>query len=83
MLPGEPCRMVVKACHRGTGQVRLFPALISRGQDSPAQLGDAEILTTVTVTGDDAGGCLPPGEPFTLWRGGHIGDGVITRRLFA
>jgi hypothetical protein len=36
----------------------------------------------VTVPGDDAGDYLAAGEGFALWRGGDVGQGVVTRRVF-
>ena len=40
------------------------------------------VIVTVTVLRDDTGDCLAPGEDFILWRGGDIGRGVVTRRVF-
>jgi hypothetical protein len=79
VLPGPPCRMVVQAHHHETGHSRLFPALVSSSEETP--VGN-EVVASVVVTGDDAPDWLAPGDPFTLWREGPAGNGVITRRLF-
>jgi hypothetical protein len=79
-LPGPPHRMVVRARHHDTGESRLFPALVSTSEEN--RPGDAQILATLVVTGDNAPDWLSPGDAFTLWREGPAGNGVITRRLF-
>lgn len=79
-LPGSPCRMVVRARHHETHQSRMFSALLSTSEES--QLGKSEIVASLVVIGDDAPDWLAPGDPFTLWREGPAGNGVITRRLF-
>lgn len=73
-------RVVVRAQHRQTHASRMFSALVTQGGDSPP--GDAERVVTMVVLGDDTGDYLAPGEDFVLWRGGEIGHGVITRRIF-
>jgi hypothetical protein len=80
-------RVVVRAQHRETHASRLFSALISQGGESLSQggespSGDSKRVVTITVLGDDTGDYLAPGEDFVLWRGGEIGHGVITRRIF-
>ena len=75
-----PCRMVVRAENHETHATRLYSALVSAIEDRVP--GDPHVIVTVTVLGDDAGGCLAAGEDFTLWRGGDIGQGVVTRRVF-
>jgi hypothetical protein len=80
VLPGPTCRMVVRARHRETGSARMFSALVSC-DDNPVATGSA-IGATVIVLGDDAGDYLAPGERFVLWRGGDLGSGVVTRRIF-
>lgn len=79
-LPGPVCRMVVEAHHCETGSGKLFPALVTKEQASPS--ADSKLLVTLQVAGDDAPEYLAPGQSFGLWREGHAGDGVVTRRLF-
>jgi hypothetical protein len=79
-LPGPTSRMVVRTEDHRTHATRLFNALVSASSD--AVPGDAHVIVTVTVLGDDAGECLAAGEDFTLWRGHDIGRGVVTRRVF-
>jgi hypothetical protein len=73
-------RVVVRAQHRETHTSRLFSALVSQGGESLP--GDSDRVVTMVVLGDDTGDYLAPGEDFVLWRGGEIGHGVITRRIF-
>jgi hypothetical protein len=80
---GEPeltGRMVVRAQHRDTHVSRLFSALITQGGESLP--GDSARMVTMVVLGDDADDYLAPGEGFVLWRGGEVGHGMITRRIF-
>jgi hypothetical protein len=79
-LPGPACRMVVRARHHETHAGKLFSALVAVGSDLGP--GDSHVIVTVTVLGDDAHDYLAAGEEFTLWRGGDIGCGVVTRRIF-
>jgi len=79
-LPGAACRAVVRAEDQQTHATRLYSALVSAIEDRVP--GDAHVIVTVTVLGDDAGDCLATGEDFTLWRGQDIGRGVVTRRVF-
>jgi hypothetical protein len=37
---------------------------------------------TIVVLGDDVADYLGPGESFALWRGGDVGRGTVTRRVF-
>jgi hypothetical protein len=81
LLPEPVCRLVVRAAQPGSDASRLFSALVSPGQDTVP--GDEwHVVLTVTVLGDGAAECLAAGSDFTLWRGGDIGRGVVTRRVF-
>lgn len=80
VMPGPTCRMIVRAHDRKTGRGKMFSALVTSDQD-PA-LGESQILVTLRVAGDEVGDCLAPGESFSLWREGPVGNGVVTRRLF-
>lgn len=79
-LPGPACRMVVRARHHETHAGKLFSALVAASNDRVP--GDSHVIVTVTVLGDDARDYLAAGEEFTLWRGGDVGRGVVTRRIF-
>ena len=81
VLPGPVCRLVVRATQPGSDASRLFSALVSPGQDTVAA-DNRHVVLTVTVLGDGAAECLAAGSDFTLWRGGDIGRGVVTRRVF-
>ncbi len=39
-------------------------------------------MVTVTVTDDEAGEFFEAGQRFTLWSGGDVGHGTISRRVF-
>jgi hypothetical protein len=39
-------------------------------------------VVTITVTGDEAAACLGAGQRFTLWSGGDVGQGIISRRAW-
>jgi hypothetical protein len=79
-LPGPACRMVVRARHHETHAGKLFSALVAASSDRMP--GGGCVIVTVTVLGDDARDYLAAGAEFTLWRGGDIGHGVVTRRVF-
>jgi hypothetical protein len=78
--PSLTGRVVVRAQHRETHTSRLFSALVTQGGESLP--GGSDRVVTMVVLGDDTGDYLAPGEDFVLWRGGEIGHGVITRRIF-
>ncbi len=80
VLPGPACRAVVRAENHQTHATRLYSALVNTIEDRVP--GDPHVIVTVTVLGDDTGDCLAAGEDFILWRGGDIGQGVVTRRVF-
>ena len=63
------------------GAGRYFPAALCRDDETPLQPGDhAEVSVAVA---DDQPGCFfQAGQRFTVWAGGDIGHGVISRRLF-
>jgi hypothetical protein len=80
-LPGPACRAVVRARNHETHSSKLFSALVTTGDDSPPS-GSSSLTVTVVVLGDDAGDYLAPGDHFVLWRGGDVGRGRVTRRMF-
>jgi hypothetical protein len=81
LMAGSGSRMVVRAQHRKTHASRFFSALVSASADGWPPL-DSQVTVTMVVLGDDTGDYLAPGEDFSLWRGGEVGHGVITRRIF-
>lgn len=60
----------------------MFGALVDAGQGEPFRPADHSVQLTMTVSGDDVGDYLEPGDTFVLWRGRDIGRGVISRQLF-
>lgn len=81
-LPATGGRVVVRAHHHDTQQDKMFGALVDAVHGEPFRPADHSIQLTMTVSGDDAGDYLEPGDTFVLWRGHDIGQGVISRRLF-
>jgi hypothetical protein len=81
-LPAAGGRVVVRAPHHDTHQDKMFGALVDAGQGEPFRPADHSIQLTMTVSGDDVGDYLEPGDTFVLWRGRDIGRGVISRQLF-
>ena len=93
-LPSRPSRppaqhylnhthaLMVQAPRLGSpGGTRIFPAEICWDDDEPLYPGDhAEV--TITVTDDEAPEFLAGGQRITLWAGGDVGHGTITRRIF-
>jgi hypothetical protein len=81
-LPAAGGRVVVRAHHHETHRDKMFGALVDTVQGEPLRPAGHSIQLTMTVSGDDAGEYLEPGDTFVLWRGHDIGQGVISRRLF-
>ena len=66
---------------RSPGGTRIFPAEICWDDEVPLYPGDhAEV--TITVIDDEAQEFLDGGQRITLWAGGNVGHGTITRRVF-
>lgn len=66
---------------RTPAALRIFPAEICWDDETPLYPGDrAEV--TITVTDAEAPDFLDAGQRFTLWSGGDVGHGTITRRVF-
>jgi len=73
--------MVQAARLRSPGGTRIFPAEICWDNEQPLHPGDhAEV--TITVIDDEAPEYLDGGQRITLWAGGDVGHGTITRRVF-
>lgn len=82
MPPGQMRRMVVRGEHHQTHGSHIFSALVTNNGDASAWLGEDHVIVTVVLIGDEPRECFAVGDPFALWRGGEIGHGVVTRRLF-
>ena len=66
---------------RNAGHTRYFPAELCWDSGRPLHPGDrAEV--TITVTDDEARAFFAAGQRFTLWSGGDVGHGTISRRVF-
>lgn len=73
--------MVLAPRLRSPGGTRIFPAEICWDDEGPLYPGDhAEV--TITVSDDEAPEFLDGGQRITLWAGGDVGHGTITRRVF-
>jgi hypothetical protein len=79
--PGNTCRVTVRAHHHRTHSGKFFSALAAIPATSSPAGGDRSVQMTLTVLGDDVPDYLDAGDAVALWRGGDIGQGVITRRL--
>lgn len=66
---------------RNAGSTRHFPAEICWDSEQPLHPGDHAVVT-IAVTDDDANGFFAAGQHFTLWSGGDVGHGVISRRVY-
>jgi hypothetical protein len=66
---------------RQAGSTRYFPSEISWDGEQPLRRGDSCVVT-VTVTDDEAGEYLGAGQRFTLWSGGEVGYGTISRKVY-
>jgi hypothetical protein len=79
---GGPHGVMVHACPPGKpGCDRYFPAAVCRDDETPLRPGEHAVVT-ITLADDQAGGFFGPGQHFTVWAGGDVGHGVITRRVF-
>ena len=66
---------------RQAGSTRTFTTEISWDGEEPLHRGDS-CVATVTVTDDEAGEYLGAGQRFTLWSGGEVGYGTISRKVY-
>ncbi len=74
-------RMVLRAENSETHRSQIFSALVDGEDDGPFRSGSPQIMVTLRVVGDDIADYLAIGSHFSLWSGGDVGRGVITRRL--
>jgi len=66
---------------RQAGATRYFTTEISWDGEEPLRRGDSCVVT-VTVTDDEVGQYLGAGQRFTLWSGGEVGYGTISRKVY-
>ncbi|HEX6449551.1 MAG TPA: hypothetical protein VF060_08820 [Trebonia sp.] len=64
------------------GFYRSFSAELAWDDDVPLHPGERHVIT-VTLTDDDAPVFFWAGQRFTLWSGGEVGHGTISRRVFS
>jgi hypothetical protein len=74
-------RMVLRAQNSETHRSQVFSALVDGEDDGPFREGSSQVMVTLRVVGDDIADYLGIGSHFSLWLGGDIGRGVVTRRL--
>src|SRR5262245_5440689 len=60
------------------GYYRSFVAELCWDEETPLHPGDRHVVT-VTLTDDEAPVFFRPGRRFTLWSGGVVGHGTISR----
>lgn len=78
---GAHAVMVHASSRSRPGCDRYFPAALCRDDEQPLKPGHRAVVT-ITLTDDEAMNYLAPGQPFTLWTGGEVGHGIISRRVF-
>ena len=66
---------------RQAGSTRYFPSEISWDGEQPLRRGESCVVT-VTVTDDEVSEYLGGGQRFTLWSGGEVGFGTISRKVY-
>jgi len=74
-------RMVLRAESSETHRTQIFSALVDREDDGPFRPGKPQVMVILRVIGDDVSDYLDIGSHFSLWSGGDVGQGVVTRRL--
>jgi hypothetical protein len=74
-------RMVLRAESGETHRTQVFSALVDGDDGGPFRPGKPQVVVTLRVVGDDVSDYLAIGSHFSLWLGGDIGQGVVTRRL--
>ena len=66
---------------RQAGSTRDFTSEICWDGEQPLRRGDSCVVT-VTVADDEVGEYLGAGQRFTLWSGGEVGFGTISRMSY-
>jgi hypothetical protein len=80
--PGGMQRIVLRGQHHRKHCSQVFSALISNSGDDCAWLPQDHLIVTIQLVGDELREYFDVGDPFSLWLGGDIGRGIVTRRLF-
>jgi hypothetical protein len=73
--------IVARPLRADTGAARPLPAEIWWDGDEPLRPGDHAAVTAM-VSDEQADAFLGPGQRFTLWSGGVVGHGTVSRRVF-
>jgi len=81
-LGAAPRRMVLRGWSDETGRSQLFTVLVTCDDEGPYRPGSPRAEVTLRVIGDDIPDYLDIGRNFSLWFGGDVGEGVVTRRLY-
>jgi hypothetical protein len=80
--PNHTRTLVVRVpSFRVPGHSWFFPAEICWDSGQALHPGDHAVVT-IAVANDGAGELLDAGRHFALWRGGDVGSGVISRRVY-
>jgi hypothetical protein len=74
-------RMVLRVENSETHRTQVFSALVDSADEGSFGPGKPQVMVTLRVVGDDVSDYLDIGSHFSLWNGGDIGQGVVTRRL--
>jgi hypothetical protein len=74
-------RMVLRCQNHETHRGQVFRVLVAADGDTLARRGSPQVMVTMNVLGDDVCECLEIGSRFSLWNGGDVGQGIVTRRL--
>jgi len=74
-------RMVLRAENSETHRTQVFSALVDGDDGGPFHPGKPQVVVTLRVIGDDVPDYFDIGSHFSLWLGGDLGQGVVTRRL--
>lgn len=83
LLPGQRCRMVVRAENHDTHLTHFFNALVANAGEGSGWLGDDHAIVTVSVAVEEQPEeYFAVGDHFALWLAGDVADGVVTRRVF-
>jgi hypothetical protein len=74
-------RMVLRAKNSETHRSEVFSALVDAEEEGPFRPGKPQIVVTLRIVGDDVADYFDIGSHFSLWLGGDVGQGIVTRRL--
>ena len=81
ILPsGRTSRMILRGLHSQTGATRFFSAMVANGGEGTAGQADDHPIVTISIPSPDAADYFSPGAEFTVWLGGDIAGGIVTRR---